>query len=58
MSISFFILRTGGQIRFFLEVPEEEKSFLERTLYAHYPDIEIREVPLPIDAHASFLIRE
>ena len=48
----------GGRIRFFLQVEKQQRQFLESQLYAHYPDIEIHEVPFPFDDTALFQIQE
>jgi hypothetical protein len=55
---SFFILHIAGQIRFFFQTEEKHQHFLESQLYAHYNDIEITEVPLPIENETEFLIQE
>lgn len=54
----FFMIQSGGRIRFFLETPREYKKLLESQLYAHYPDIEIREADLPFDGEKVFRIGE
>lgn len=40
---TFLIVHHAGRIRFFFEIEGQERSFFESQLYAHYPDIEIRE---------------
>jgi Type IV secretion-system coupling protein DNA-binding domain len=54
----FFIVHRDGRIRFFLETSSRYHRFLESQLYAHYPDIEITEVELPIDPDRSYHIQE
>lgn len=35
----------GGEIHFYLWIPSKHRNMIEAALYAHYPDIEIREAP-------------
>lgn len=42
---SFEMASFGGEIHFFLRVPAKRKNIVEASFFAHYPDIEIREVP-------------
>lgn len=42
---SFEMVSFGGEIHFFLRVPVKRKNIVEASFFAHYPDIEIREVP-------------
>jgi hypothetical protein len=42
---SWEIASTEGQIRFYLRFLRGHVSSVEAALYAHYPDIEVREVP-------------
>jgi hypothetical protein len=35
---------TEGKLHFYLRVPAPNRQTLETSLYAHYPNIEIREV--------------
>ncbi len=43
--ISFEIASIEGKIHFYLRVTEGMRKGIEPTLYAHYPQLEIREVP-------------
>ena len=42
--LSFEIVSTGGQIRFFVWVPKVLQSFVEGQIYAQYPTIQIHKV--------------
>lgn len=37
------IVSIGGELHFYLRVPEKHRNIIESVLYAHYPDIEIKE---------------
>ena len=50
-SFRFQILSQGGQIRFYFSTPRMYGAFLVSQLYAHYPDIEVRECESPLDAY-------
>lgn len=43
--MSFEIVSIEGEIHFFARIDSNKKSLLETTLYSHYPEIEIHEVP-------------
>src|SRR3989344_947007 len=43
--MSFEIVSIEGKIHFFARVNSNHRSVLETTLYSHYPEIEIHEVP-------------
>jgi hypothetical protein len=45
MSFSLELVSIGGEIRFFIWVPEGAKNMVEAHIYAQYPDVEIYEVP-------------
>ncbi len=38
------VVSFGGEIHFYLRVPEKNKNMVQSAFYAHYPDIEITEV--------------
>lgn len=42
--LSFEIVSTGGQIRFFVWVPKVLQSFVEGQIYAQYPSVQIHKV--------------
>ncbi|HQK63977.1 MAG TPA: hypothetical protein PLF16_02405 [Candidatus Staskawiczbacteria bacterium] len=42
--LSWEIVSTEGKLHFYLRVPAPNRQTLETSLYAHYPNIEIREV--------------
>ena len=42
--LSFEIVSTGGQIRFFVWVPKVLQSFVEGQIYAQYPTVQIHKV--------------
>ena len=42
--LSFEIVSTGGQIRFFVWVPKILQSFVESQIYAQYPTVQIHKV--------------
>jgi hypothetical protein len=44
----FEVVAIGGVIRFYILTQAEYKNFIEAQFYAHYPDIEIREVEDPL----------
>lgn len=43
LSMSIEIVSDGGEIHFYLYVPESARSFIESSLYSQYPDAEIVE---------------
>jgi len=55
-TFAFEIAQVKGMIRFFFIVEPKYRDFLEGQIYAHYPNVEIREIPdyLPKDASAFF----
>lgn len=54
----FFLLHSQGRIRFFFEVQNEYKEFLESQLYAHYSNIEITPSSLPIEENKEFFVQK
>ena len=46
---SFEIVSFGGEIHFYIWIPEKHRNIIEAALYAHYPDIEIREADNYLD---------
>lgn len=43
--MSFEIASIEGQLHFFARVTDSHRGVLESSLYAHYPDLEVHEVP-------------
>lgn len=43
--LSFEIVSTGGQIRFYVWVPKILQNFVEGQIYAQYPTVQIHEMP-------------
>jgi len=37
--------KEGGEVHFYVRILKSQKSFYEAVIHAHYPDIEIKEVP-------------
>lgn len=35
----------GGEVHFYMQIPAKHRNMIEAALYAHYPDIEVTEVP-------------
>lgn len=55
-SFAFEIAQIKGMIRFFFVVESKYRDLLEGQIYAHYPNVEIREIPdyLPQDTPIHF----
>ncbi|MBQ3309250.1 type IV secretory system conjugative DNA transfer family protein [Candidatus Saccharibacteria bacterium] len=52
--LSFEIVSTGGQIRFFVWVPKVLQSFVEGQIYAQYPSVQIYKVKEDyVDKHVN-----
>lgn len=51
-------MHAQGRIRFFFEVENEHKEFLEAQLYAHYSNIEITESELPFNESDKFFVQK
>lgn len=53
-SFGLEIVSFGGQVHFYMRVPQVSKSVVESAIFSYYPDIEVQEVPdyvdrLPVD---------